>query len=149
MSNSFQKNKMKPAKLLEAFSNWSKSNFPENWGQKGLTLETKQIINDDWINKSIPSVDCRNGHECMKIKKNIYMQKCNKLENETLLIEKMNKRGILQYNATMHWVATCTLQTLQFKMASKWYRKVHWMSFCFKTLLCNPYYREGKTFMFV
>ena len=62
---------MKPAKFLEAFSNGSKSIFHKNSGQKGLTLETKQIIYDEWINNSIPSVDCRNGCECMKIKKYI------------------------------------------------------------------------------
>lgn len=63
---------MKPAKFLEAFSNGSKSIFHKNSGQKGLTLETKQIIYDEWINNSIPSVDCRNGCECMKIKKYIH-----------------------------------------------------------------------------
>ena len=60
---------MKPAKFLEAFSNGSKSIFHKNRGQKGLTLETKQIIYDELINNSIPSVDCTNGCECMKIKK--------------------------------------------------------------------------------
>ena len=63
---------MKPAKFLEAFSNGSKSIFHKNSGRKGLTLETKQIIYDEWINNSIASVDCRNGCECMKIKKYIH-----------------------------------------------------------------------------
>ena len=63
---------MKPAKFLEAFSNGSKSIFHKNSERKGLTLETKQIIYDEWINNSIPSVDCRNGCECMKIKKYIH-----------------------------------------------------------------------------
>ena len=110
---------MKPAKFLEAFLNWSKSNFHENGVRKGLTLKTKQIINDESINNSIPSVHCRNSRECMKIKKNIYMQKCNKLENETTLREKMNKRGILQYTATRR-VTTYTQQKLQSKMANKY-----------------------------
>lgn len=30
------------------------------------------------------------------------MQKYNKLENEILLKQKMNKHGILKYTATMH-----------------------------------------------
>ena len=47
------------------------------------------------------------------------MQIYNKLENETPLIEKMNKRGILQYTATRR-VATCTLRKLQSKSASKY-----------------------------
>ena len=46
--------------------------------------------------------------------KNIYMQKYNKFVNETLLTEKMNKHGILQHTAT------CTLQKLQYKTASKY-----------------------------
>ena len=110
---------MRPAKFLEAFSNWSKSNFHENRGRKRLKLETKQIIYDEWISNSVPPVDCRNDRECMKIKKNISMQIYNKLENETPLIEKMNKRGILQYTATRR-VATCTLRKLQSKSASKY-----------------------------
>ena len=72
---------MRPAKFLEAFSNWSKSNFHENRGRKRLKLETKQIIYDEWISNSVPPVDCRNGRECMKIKRNIFMQIYNKLEN--------------------------------------------------------------------
>lgn len=82
-------------------------------------METKQIINEESINNSIPSVHCRNSRECMKIKKNIYMQKYNKLENETALIERMKKRGILQYTATRR-VATYTQQNLQSKIASKY-----------------------------
>ena len=42
------------------------------------------------------------------------MQKYNKLLNETPLIEKMSKGGILQYIATRR-VATCTLRKLQCK----------------------------------
>lgn len=66
-------------------------------------METKQIIYDEWISNSVPPVDCRNGRECMKIKKNISMQLYNKLENETPLIEKMNKRGILNILQQEEW----------------------------------------------
>ena len=51
----------------------------------------------------------------MKIKENIYTQKYNKLENETPLIEKMNKRGTLQYTATRR-VETCTSRKLLSKI---------------------------------
>ena len=66
-------------------------------------METKQIIYDEWISNSVPPVDCRNDRECMKIKKNISMQIYNKLENETPLIEKMNKRGILNILQQEEW----------------------------------------------
>ena len=50
------------------------------------------------------------------------MQKYNKLENEILLKEKVNKHGILKYTVTMHRVATCTLQKLQSKLANMIYK---------------------------
>ena len=82
-----------PAKLSARLTKWTGNHFKRNRGCKELSIERKQNI---WfINNFIPSVECGNGRERMAIYESIYSEKYKQLKNETDLVEKSNKQGIL------------------------------------------------------
>ena len=58
-----------------------------------------------------------------------YIHIYNKLENETPLMEKMNKCGIWQHTATRR-VVTCTLTELQSEIATKYDIEVSIGKYC-------------------
>ena len=64
---------MYPYYLLECLKTWSNlSACTETRGRSGISKANRQLLYDEWVENSIPSVDCRNGRQMVNIKENKY-----------------------------------------------------------------------------
>ena len=95
-------------KFITSLSLWKENDFQEVRGRKSLSIDLKQMIYNEWIENSIPSVDCRNGRVSMKIRKINYTKQFSGIVNSPDLDEETNRRGIKMYTAPRR-IITCTV----------------------------------------
>ena len=74
----------------------------------------KQKICDEWLENSITTVDRRNGRDCTKIRKSVYLEQYKDLVND-IIKEETCKRGIKSLTATRK-IMTCSKRKLQTKL---------------------------------
>ena len=79
----------------------------------------KQKICDEWLENSITTVDRRNGRDCTKIRKSVYLELFKDLVNEDVIKEETSKIEIKLLTATKK-VMTCSIRKLQTKLFEKY-----------------------------
>ena len=105
-------------RFISRLENWKTNIFEDKRGnQNGIPLETKQIIYNEWLCNSIPSVI--HGRELVRMRKLLYLKKFEGIVNNPPLNEIVNKRGIKMYEATRQLV-TCTVRQLQSTLKEKY-----------------------------
>ena len=61
--------------LEQGYDLWKRNLFNETCGRKGLCLENRQLIYDEWLNNLIVTADQRNGRDTVRIRKLLHMQR--------------------------------------------------------------------------
>ena len=105
--------------FITRFNAWRKNDFKDVRGKHSkVTPEMSQNIYDLWIENSIPSVDCRNGREFVKIRKSDYVKRYGNITNSPQL-EENKKRGTIVYITTRR-VVTCTVRKMKSLIMEKY-----------------------------
>ena len=111
---------MYPYYLLERLKTWSNlSACTETRVRSGISKANRQLLYDEWVENSIPSVDCRNGRQIVNIKENKYNSIYSDIEPRYSIEATRNQRGA-DVISCLRRVSTCTVERIQSKLLGKY-----------------------------
>ena len=104
---------IRKSRFIDSVRHWKAIEYKESRRREGISLESKQIIYNTWIENCISSTDGCNGRKVIQISKRKYLEKHGGLSHESLRLEEhQNKCGRLYYSSN-RFILTCTMRGIQ------------------------------------